>query len=48
MSPGSGSNLVGAGPVVDVALEQVLPVVPEPVIALIVLGCQGVHVLVEF
>ncbi len=35
-------------PVVNVALEEVLPVVAEPVVALIVLRGEGVHVLVEF
>ena len=41
-------DFIGRRSVIDVAFEEVLPVFAEPVVSLVVLRGQGVHVLVEF
>ena len=41
-------DFIGRRSVIDIAFEEVLPVFAEPVVPLVVLGGQGVHVLVEF
>ena len=41
-------DFIGRRSVIDVAFEEVLPVLAEPVVPLVVLRGQGVHVLVEF